>query len=80
LEDDDADKKLSLESITKADMIKEMLGNKYSSFAVLRKNQIEQLETRRVQASTVRSRSNTADSSSLTSALKPTEPEKTNSK
>lgn len=34
-----------------------MIGNKYSSFAVLRKNQIEQLETRRA----VRNRSNTLD-------------------
>ncbi len=64
----DDDKKLTLESITKADMIKEMLGNKYQSFALLRKNQIEQLETRR--ATYVRTRGNTAETAAMTNALK----------
>jgi hypothetical protein len=43
-------------------MLQEMIGNKYSSFAVLRKNQIEQLETRRA----VRNRSNTLESQVVT--------------
>eukprot|EP01117_Protostelium_nocturnum_P012300 TRINITY_DN4527_c0_g1_i1.p1 TRINITY_DN4527_c0_g1~~TRINITY_DN4527_c0_g1_i1.p1 ORF type:complete len:1113 (+),score=446.73 TRINITY_DN4527_c0_g1_i1:200-3538(+) len=41
------ERKMSLESMTKADLLKEQLGSKYSNFAKLRRTQMEQLTTRK---------------------------------
>ncbi|PRP79939.1 ras-specific guanine nucleotide-releasing factor 1 [Planoprotostelium fungivorum] len=51
---------VSLESMAKADLLKEQLGNKYSNFAKLRRTQMETMSTRKAKTITSNSPSMTA--------------------